>query len=148
MLAEFEAIKAHLDGLVPPLRTHLFYAMPAPNEDLPPQSQVPYVVLETSGGDSPEDASVGADAYREFDVRVRIVTAVPDAPEKVRARVQGRLAAPRQGARPVPMPGRRLFVEWLGVEVGSQADRDITFAGSNTHPFYGVDTYRAYSHPA
>lgn len=149
MLAEFEAIRAHLDGLEPALRTHLFYATPAFNDGGQPiLSQVPYVVLETSSGAPAEEASVGADEYREFDVRVRYVTAVPDAPPKVRARVRGRLAQEREGARLVPMSGRRLFVECLGHEVGSQADRDITFSGTNTHPFYGVDTFRAYSHPA
>ena len=148
MLAEFEAVKAHLDGLDPVLRSHLFYATPAPNADLPPVSQVPYVVLESTGPDDPEEASVGADAYREFDLRMRIVTSVADAVPKVRVRVQGRLAGPRQGAVRIPMVGRGLFIEWLGSDVGWQVDRDITFAGTNTHPSYGVDAYRVYSHPA
>jgi len=148
MLAVFEAVQAHIGSLDPPLRSHLFYAMPSPAEDLPPVSEVPYVVVETSTGGMPEDVSVGADPYQEFDFRVRYVTAVPDAPVKVRMRVRGLLGDVRQGPVRVPMAGRVLFTECLGAEIGSTADRDITFPQTNMHPFWGLDTFRAYSHPA
>lgn len=150
MLAEFEAIKAHLDGATPGLRTHLFYAYPELGpEELPPLSHVPYVVLEHGYGDGPPEPAVGGDyGDLQFDMRARAVTSVPDAPGKVLARVHQRLAPGFATPVRVPMPGRVLHVAYLGVEVHSAVDRDLTFSATNRHPHFGVCTFQVTSQPS
>ena len=139
MMATLQAISDALAALGYPI--HLLSAE-GPSDDVTPP--VPYLVLApaTGSGLLPEEMPLcGPNGSLEFDLRVTAVGYPADSPVKVQQRVRDVLA-PGLGAAQIAAVGRFITTAYLRTEVASQLDRDVSIAGANRHPSWGVDTYR------
>lgn len=108
----------------------------------PDTARPPYMLVWSSAGrPSPEADAAGMSAGIDDTVGVTCVAGTPDGALIVAD--DARLAL----AGGVTVPGRLV---WLSLSDSRpvQVDRDVTFAGTDTHPAYVVDLYRLQSTPA
>lgn len=144
MIATLTAVKAALAGLGYPI--HLFANESVTDTSVP---DVPYLVLAPANdtGLLPDELPVcGAGESFAFDLRVTAVSYPANAVPKIQAKVRDVLA-PGLGLSRIPLPGRFVTAVYLGTDVASQTDRDMTISAANRHPSWGVDSYSVSSQP-
>ena len=136
MLATLEQLRAALQPLGYPV--HLLYAEGPDDSTHPP---VPYLTLEVDRGPTPDELPLcDPGSAIQFRLQVRAVGYPADSPVKVQQRVRDVLAPGRQPTRLVG-GGRVVDMLFLGAEVHTMPDRDMTAANLNRHPSWGLDAY-------
>lgn len=106
----------------------------------------PFASLSAPGFDLPDDEVLHEDGATESaDVRVG-VTETTESNVYVTLAAIRQAVAPGLGPSPLPVAGRHVTVQWVRSEFVS-TDRDVTYAATNRHPGFGVDTYRVTSQP-
>jgi|GEM_PF-4960806 len=138
MIAELEAIKAHLEAVLSPLTGHIADAGDAIG---------PYFIVWAGVGDMPADESSGGPCG-EFSGQVGI-TGTAMSPKAALNIAHDALQALTPGRAPRSLPGvtgRHVELSYVGSRP-VQVDRSVTGVVSNTHPAYAVVLFDVHSQP-